>query len=44
MNTENNKADNNANEAEDFMVKIIIKIIASTAIMALITVAAIFYI
>ena len=32
------------NEAEDFLLKLIIKIVATTAIMALITVATIFYI
>lgn len=31
------------NEAEDFLMKVIIKIVATTAIMAAITVAAIYY-
>lgn len=42
--SEDKSPGNNPNEAEDFMVKVIIKIVAGTAVMGLITVAAIFYI
>ncbi len=44
MATEKESAQIDGNEAEDFLIKIIIKIVASTALMGLITVAAIFYI